>query len=197
MKRSQCSNCTYPTTTCVCKYLQDPIKNRTRIIILQHPDEADLAKNTVRLLNLQLDNIEIFVGESNQDFAQLQTQLNLSSCALLYPGKESIAVEDIPQSGIEIDTLLVIDGTWKKTNKILALNSWLHALKFVSFKQLPKNQYSIRKAEQSYSLSTLEAVGLFLTCHEHVNSQPLLNLLQGMIEQQTKYMPPHVKARYS
>ncbi|RJE78072.1 DTW domain-containing protein [Pseudoalteromonas sp. MSK9-3] len=196
MKRLQCSNCTYPLTTCVCKYLQEPIKNRTRIIILQHPDETELAKNTVRLLTLQLSNIEVFVGESQQDFMQLQSQLNLATCALLYPSEHAVTTDALSDSEHIIETLLVIDGTWKKTNKILALNTWLKTLLAVSFKDIPQNKYTIRKAEQIYSLSTLEAVGLFLTHQEQVDSQPLLLLLDGMIEEQTKFMPAHVKARY-
>ncbi|KAF7769942.1 hypothetical protein PCIT_a2867 [Pseudoalteromonas citrea] len=163
---------------------------------MQHPDETELAKNTVRLLTLQLSNIEVYVGESQRDFMQLLSQLNLATCALLYPSEHSVAAETLPNSQCNIETLLVIDGTWKKTNKILALNPWLKTLLAVSFNDIPKNKYTIRKAEQVYSLSTLEAVGLFLTHHDSIDSQPLLSLLDGMIEEQTKFMPAHVKARY-
>jgi DTW domain-containing protein YfiP len=196
MKRLQCSNCSYPLSTCVCQYLKEPIKNRTKIIILQHPDETGLAKNTARLLTLQLDNIEIFVGESQQDFQSLQSKLDLATSALLYPSENAVTTDSLSSSKHKINTLLVIDGTWKKTNKILALNTWLKQLVAVSFKDIPKNKYTIRKAEQTYSLSTLEAVGLFLEHQEYIDSYPLLSLLDGMIKEQTKFMSAHVKARY-
>lgn len=197
MKRLQCHTCTYPLSTCVCKYLQQPIKNKTEVIILQHPDEMELAKNTVRLLKLQLTNIHIEVGETQDDFIKIKNSIDLNSTALLYPGEHATTIEKPSIKTQNVKTLIVIDGTWKKTNKIFVLNPWLHALKQVSFKHIPKNLYAIRKAEQTYSLSTLEAVGLFLTHHENIDPSPLHTLLLGMINEQTKYMPDHVKARYT
>ncbi|MEI8618884.1 hypothetical protein P4S63_22370 [Pseudoalteromonas sp. B193] len=52
----------------------------------------------------------------------------------------------------------------EKSHKILQLTTLLNQFKTVSFKQLPKNRYAIRKAPRADSLSTLEAVahGCFL-----------------------------------
>lgn len=196
MKRSNCTKCHYPVTTCVCEYVSKKVNNRTRIIILQHPDEVNLAKNTVRLLQLQLSDIQVVVGESESDFESVLMGLPKESTALLYPGKDTIDVHNCSSLEPQLSHLLVIDGTWKKTNKIFALNPYLHALQKISFSTIPENQYHIRKAEQSYSLSTLEAVGHFIHIVDGCDNQPLLHLLNGMIEQQTKFMPENVKARY-
>ncbi len=196
MKRTNCTKCHYPVTTCVCEYVTKKVKNRTKIIILQHPDEVNLAKNTVRLLQLQLGDIQVVIGETEHDFASVLNVLPKESTALLYPGKDTIDVHNCSALVPQLTHLVVIDGTWKKTNKIFALNSWLQSLQKISFSTIPENQYRIRKAEQAYSLSTLEAVGHFVHIVDGCDNQPLLHLLNGMIEQQTKFMPEHVKARY-
>lgn len=196
MKRSNCTKCHYPVTTCVCEYVTKKVKNRTKIVILQHPDEVNLAKNTVRLLQLQLSDIQVVIGESENDFASILNDLPKESTALLYPGKDTIDVHNCSALAPKLTHLVVIDGTWKKTNKIFALNPWLQSLQKISFSSIPENQYRIRKAEQAYSLSTLEAVGHFVHIVDGCDNKPLLNLLNGMIEQQTKFMPEHVKSRY-
>ena len=196
MKRSNCTKCHYPVTTCVCEYVTKKVKNRTKIVILQHPDEVNLAKNTVRLLQLQLSDIQVVIGESENDFASILNDLPKESTALLYPGKDTIDVHSCSALVPQLTHLVVIDGTWKKTNKIFALTPYLHALQKISFSVIPKNQYRIRKAEQNFSLSTLEAIGHFINIVDGCDNQPLLHLLNGMIEQQTKFMPEHVKARY-
>ncbi|MCF6436153.1 MULTISPECIES: tRNA-uridine aminocarboxypropyltransferase [Pseudoalteromonas] len=192
MKRNFCSKCRYPVKTCVCKYVSSTVHSRTQIIVLQHPDEANLAKNTARLLQLQLGNIQLYVG---QDFQQLKALTCNQHCALLYPNEHAVTVQQIQQLP-KLDILFVIDGTWKKAHKILALNAWLLDLQAVTFNVIPVNQYRIRKAEQPHSLSTLESVSLFLNQYEGIDQRPLLSLLNGMITEQTKLMPTHVKARY-
>ncbi|WP_040644452.1 tRNA-uridine aminocarboxypropyltransferase [Pseudoalteromonas rubra] len=198
MKRALCDHCHFPLQTCVCPFLGSTIHNRCKIVVLQHPSEAKVAKNTVRLLSLQLSNIEVIQGESEADFSDIRTQLQSQACALLYPSDNALTLDvtsyqqDLPH----IETLVVLDGTWKKVHKILMLNPWLMSLPHVSFANLPENQYSIRKAEQAFSLSTLEATAHFLHLYEQIPPAPFYQALAGMIAQQTRHMPDHVKLRY-
>ncbi|MCF2908211.1 DTW domain-containing protein [Pseudoalteromonas sp. DL2-H2.2] len=198
MKRPLCNHCQFPEQTCVCKFLGKPLKNHCKILVLQHPSEVKVAKNTVRLLSLQLSNLEVVVGESETDFAQVREQLQSVQCALLYPSENAMALSPSQEQANRpiIETLVVLDGTWKKVHKMLMLNPWLMTLPHVSFAQLPENQYHIRKAEQAFSLSTLEATAHFLHLYEQVSPAPLYQALAGMIEQQTRQMPEHVKQRY-
>lgn len=197
MKRSTCDICHFSTKTCVCSYVTSPkLSNQTRIIVLQHPSEVTVAKNTVRLLKLQLSAIEVYVGESPSDFKVPQEIARTYNCGLLYPAPNAINVESISSQSKPVDVLFVLDGTWKKANKIALLNPWLNNLNKITFSQQPENNYSIRKAEQSYSLSTLEACAYFLACYENLQIEPLHHLLAGMIHEQTKFMPDDVKKRY-
>ena len=198
MARELCSHCGFSIKTCLCDSISI-INNKLKIIILRHPSEEKVTKNTANLLNLGLENCQIIAGESEQDFLQLAT-LPKATTAVLYPTEDALSLDEhtattdaFKQS---LNHLIVIDGTWKKAYKILQLTTLLNQFKTVSFKQLPKNRYAIRKAPRADSLSTLEAVAHSLFLIEQLNPAPLYNALNELIQKQTQHMPEHVKARY-
>jgi DTW domain-containing protein YfiP len=148
-------------------------------------------------LALSLTRCKIIIGENNQDFACLQ-KLPLSSTVLLYPNEDAIELDVVNDSENvrPITHLIVLDGTWNKAFKILQLTPLLQQFKTVSFRQIPTNRYTIRKAPRADSLSTLEAVAHSLSLIEALNPAPLYDLLDELITKQTQHMPAHVKARY-
>ncbi|ASM49728.1 hypothetical protein PESP_a1640 [Pseudoalteromonas espejiana DSM 9414] len=196
MTRQLCERCQFTPSTCICRAVSH-INNKIRVIILQHPSEEKIAKNTAKLVNLSLTGCQIVKGENNNDFAILKS-LPLESTVLLYPNGKAINLDEKAKSAEinNITHLIVIDGTWKKAYKILQLTTLLNQFKTVSFKQLPTNRYAIRKAPRADSLSTLEAVAHSLFLIEQLNPAPLYNLLDELIKKQTQHMPEHVKARY-
>jgi len=196
MARTLCNHCNFALNTCICSAITN-INNKVTVIILQHPSEEKIAKNTAKLLNLCLTDCQIIKGENNDDFSILKT-LPVSSTVLLYPNENAINLDDnAEQASINnITHLIVVDGTWKKAYKILQLTPLLNQFKTVSFKQLPKNRYAIRKAPRADSLSTLEAVAHSLLLIEQLDPAPLYNVLDELIQKQTQHMPEHVKARY-
>lgn len=196
MARTLCNHCNFALNTCICSAITN-INNNVTVIILQHPSEEKIAKNTAKLLNLCLTDCQIIKGENNDDFSILKS-LPVNSTVLLYPNENAINLDDnTKQASINnITHLIVVDGTWKKAYKILQLTPLLNQFKTVSFKQLPKNRYAIRKAPRADSLSTLEAVAHSLLLIEQLDSAPLYNVLDELIQKQTQHMPEHVKARY-
>ena len=196
MARTLCKHCNFSINTCICSAITN-INNKVTVIILQHPSEEKIAKNTAKLLNLCLTDCQIIKGENNDDFSILKT-LPVSSTVLLYPNEHAVNLDDsAEQPNVKnITHLIVVDGTWKKAYKILQLTTLLNQFKTVSFKQLPKNRYAIRKAPRADSLSTLEAVAHSLFLIEQLNPAPLYNALNELIQKQTQHMPEHVKARY-
>ena len=196
MTRSLCNRCQFALNTCICCAIKS-INNRVKVIILQHPSEEKITKNTAKLLSLSLTNYQVIVGENNADFKILST-LPLNSSVLLYPNELAVNLDDTKQkqSLDNITHLIVLDGTWKKAYKMLQLTTLLHAFKTVSFRHLPKNRYRIRKAPRADSLSTLEAVAHCLHLVEQLDPTPLYDLLDELIKKQTQHMPDHVKARY-
>ena len=198
MARELCSHCGFSVKTCLCDSISI-INNKLKIIILRHPSEEKVTKNTANLLNLGLDNCQILAGESEQDFLQLAT-LPKATTAVLYPADNALCLDEhtattdaLKQS---LTHLIVIDGTWKKAYKMLQLTPSLHAFQAVSFKQVPQNKYVIRKAPRADSLSTLEAVAHSLKLIEGLDVTPLYKLLAALVDKQTQHMPDDVKARY-
>ena len=53
--------------------------------------------------------------------------------------------------------LIIIDGTWRKSRKILIKNPYLQTLPRLVLQDLPAGQYTIRKARKPHQLATLEA----------------------------------------
>lgn len=196
MTRQVCERCLFTPSTCICGAIKR-LTNKVSVVILQHPSEEKIAKNTAKLLNLSLTDCKTIKGENNTDFAMLNS-LPLDSTVLLYPNEHATYLDDTnPKPALSnITHLVVIDGTWKKAYKILQLTPLLTKFKTVSFKQLPQNRYAIRKAPRADSLSTLEAVAHSLLLIEQLNPAPLYNLLDELIQKQTQHMPEHVKARY-
>ena len=66
MSRARCERCARPLNHCLC-HLIPRLSSRTRVLILQHPDEVGHALNTARLAALGLDNAELRVGERFAD----------------------------------------------------------------------------------------------------------------------------------
>ena len=198
MARELCSHCGFSVKTCLCDSISI-INNKLKIIILRHPSEEKVTKNTANLLNLGLDNCQILAGESEQDFLQLAT-LPKETTAVLYPADNALCLDEHTATTVALKQsfthLIVIDGTWKKAYKMLQLTPSLQGFQAVSFKQIPQNKYVIRKAPRADSLSTLEAVAHSLKLIEGLDVTPLYKLLAALVDKQTQHMPDNVKARY-
>lgn len=144
MARAVCPRCERPAPTCFCATLPaPPIAHRTALLILQHPAEAGHAKNTAAFLTLGLQAARLLRGES------FDAALAAPGTALLYPGAAGP-----PPAGVE--RLLLLDGSWRQSRRLLAANPWLGALPRVSLPQQP-GRYAIRRAHRPGQLSTLEA----------------------------------------
>ena len=164
---------------------------------MQHPSEVKHAKNTVRLMRLVMPDIKVVVGESAEDFNELQQYLSQSTkpVFIVYPGESSQAVE---QSDAQSDCIIILlDGTWRKAYKILQCNPWLLQYPALHLAVSHQSEYIIRKAKRSDSLSTLEATALILTAlDQKLDVSPLFVAFNAMVEHRLNAMPEQVKARY-
>lgn len=145
MTRSLCPRCERPTTTCLCATLPaPPLAHRTELLILQHPAEAGHAKNTAALLTLGLQRARLLRGEV------FEASLAAPAAALLYPGEGTAAVP------ADVNQLILLDGNWRQSRRLLAANPWLADLPRLSLPEQP-GRYAIRRAHRPGQLSTLEA----------------------------------------
>jgi DTW domain-containing protein YfiP len=199
VKRPTCLRCLRPQRSCICGWIT-PIEHAADLLILQHPLEVGNAKGSVRLLQLSLARSEVLVGEV---FAQQAMQALLQTpgawyTILLYPDSpEDQGLNLAPPQQLEQARLLdpsqvrliVLDGTWRKSRKMLYLNPLLQQLPRLSLRDTPASRYLIRKAHSPGQLSTLEATCYALMQLEQNEEkyQPLLTAFSGFVGQQLVY----------
>lgn len=197
-ERPYCGHCQRPLRTCVCRWIV-PLSNLVEVIILQHPLETHNAKNTVRLLHMSLQQSRLVEGEQFADdfLATLLGEGDKTNVLLYPPTPEEdtlklTAPAPLPQLPLpEHIRLIVIDGTWRKSRKMLYLNPLLQALPRLSLADCPPSAYAIRKAQKDNQLSTLEASCYALQQLENirVDYAPLLHAFKGFVRQQQAFIP--------
>ncbi|MFG6467453.1 tRNA-uridine aminocarboxypropyltransferase [Roseateles sp. BYS87W] len=144
MARAVCPRCERPARTCLCADLPPPVATATELLVLQHPAEAGHAKNTVPLLTLGLQRARCLRGEV------FPAAVASPGAALLYPGEG-------PGGDLgAVRQLILLDGSWRQSRRLLSGNPWLLALPRVSLPVQP-SRYCMRRAHRPGELSTLEA----------------------------------------
>ena len=209
-KRKICTTCMRPQSACICRWITPvaPAAQMVEVLILQHPLELCNAKGSARLLHLSLPRSRMLTGEVfdaqdlpaspfEPDKGANKARYNI----LLYPpapdGRQDNALglsapptlrPELLQDPAQL-RLIVLDGTWRKSRKMLYLNPLLQLLPRLSLQGLPASKYLIRKAHQPDQLSTLEATCAALMQLERSveKYQPLLAAFDGFVAQQLGY----------
>ncbi|HTN65452.1 MAG TPA: tRNA-uridine aminocarboxypropyltransferase [Burkholderiaceae bacterium] len=177
--------------------------------MLQHPQEASQAKGSARLLHLSLARSQLHTGEI---FAPAVLQALLQRpwpeamdaapsgtanhtpvhSILLYPRPPTdVAPAPLPLAEPARLRLVLLDGTWRQSRRMLQDNPLLQALPRLALPSSLPSRYHIRRAQRPGQLSTLEAC-----CHAlrqlEQREQPYQSLLQafdGFVAQQLAYRP--------
>ncbi|KAF1041222.1 MAG: hypothetical protein GAK35_03462 [Herbaspirillum frisingense] len=204
-RRQLCSRCQRARTACICHWTS-PIDHAADVLILQHPLEVNNAKNSVRLLHLSLPCSKLAVGsvfDPDELKSLLYAPSQLRGVAsdvevqpiLLYPDDAGtpatsrfnaltmLVDETRPAPHVR---LVILDGTWRKSRKMLFENPLLQTLPRMVLVNTPASRYTIRKAHKPEQLSSLEAVGYALMQLER-NSEKyhsLFNAFDNFILQQ-------------
>lgn len=203
-RRVHCPQCLRPASACICACVQ-PVCHTTEVLVLQHPMEVTHPKGTARLLQLSLPRSQLTVGEA---WAPEALQPLLSGAwdgapapaltLLLYPPAppdtslplalpppwDMTDLQSLPATAAV--RLVVLDGTWRKSRKMLYLNPALQQLPRLPLHELPDSRYAIRKAHKPGQLSTLEATWAALRQLEPGNFT-LDGLLQSLAALQDHY----------
>jgi len=184
MSRNYCTVCQRPAVACICACVNKQ-KNKTHIVILQHPTEVKQSKGTVTLLNLSLSSCQVIVGESFEENDELSDVMKRydNKIALLYPSDKAkllkIAKADEKQIGQSpIECLILLDGTWKKSYRLYMMNKRLHTMPHVLLPDSIESGYQIRKTAKKGALSTLEACCYTLIMLEN-EQEKYLKIIEG------------------
>jgi DTW domain-containing protein YfiP len=203
--RLRCLACLRPQSACLCRWVI-PVAHQVEVLILQHPLEADNPKGSARLLHLCLPRSRLVTGEvfTDQDLfvvpGAAQAAGKPRRSVLLYPDMPQdralgiAAPPPLPPECLREPSslrLIVLDGTWRKSRKMLYLNPVLQSLPRLSLQGLPPSSCRIRKAHQPDQLSTLEATcAALMRLEGDVDKfQPLLTAFDGFVAQQLGYLP--------
>jgi DTW domain-containing protein YfiP len=154
--RATCRRCQRPEHFCVCARLP-ALTSRTRVVILRHPREARLAICSAWLCHLALEGSELITGVRFDDHPRVRELCDAPGTALLYPGPGATpagAPGTVPPA-----TLLVIDGTWPQSEKMLRANPRVAALPRLSNVAAAPSGYAGLRAEPAEGhLATIDAV---------------------------------------
>lgn len=197
MARERCEACFRLKTLCLCQPLPK-IDNAVEVLFLQHPLEKLQVKGSARLTFLSLQNRHWQEGEAFDAIPVLDQWLqDNKQVVLLYPllgdtvpsvTPESLVL-DVADDGLQAIKLVVLDGTWKKTRKMLFLNPQLASLRRLEVVMTSASHYAIRKQKNAQTYSTLEAVQQALSDLEKNAEKyaPLSRVLNDLVAQQTAF----------
>jgi DTW domain-containing protein YfiP len=166
----RCERCGKPRYACVCDRIV-PMKTKTRIVILQHPQEDDAVLGTARILTTALPSAKIVVGLSWPSFeAVLGNQaVDRSKWATVFahkipasvsPNAAAIVMDRHGTStpGARLDGIVLLDGTWSQAKTLWWRNPWLLKLGRISLRPREPSMYGkMRKEPRREAVSTLEA----------------------------------------
>lgn len=186
--RVECARCQRPQSVCYCAHLVS-LPTRTRVLVLQHPREADKAIGTARIAQLCLPSAQIVVGVELANHALVRAALSDATRApvVLYPADDARDLAREPPHG-EV-TLIVLDGTWAHARALVRKNPWLAALPRYAFAPARASEYRIRREPRPHYVSTLEALAEALALLERDGRDfaELRTPFRAMVDMQLSY----------
>lgn len=206
-KRLSCATCLRAQSACICPWIT-PTPHVVEVLVLQHPLEVGNAKGSARLLQLSLPNSSLVTGEAfgtpvlqallTAPRQRQATAQPAKQAILLYPDTPEDKALDLSAPPLLTPALLqdpsqlrliVLDGTWRKSRKMLYLNPLLQQLPRLALRDMPESNYLIRKAHRPDQLSTLEAscAALAQLAGGIEPFAPLLAAFDGFVAQQLGY----------
>ncbi len=166
-------------THCVCDRIV-PLAVKTKVVVLQHPQEQDRELGTARLLTLSLgEQAALHIGLSWGSLAlALKPMIATGAWGVLHLGQlprpltpqeetEPLVIlskrgERLPNNGLE--GIILLDGSWSQAKALWWRNAWLLKLPRVIVHAKDPSLYGkMRKEPRKECLSTLEAAGETLT----------------------------------
>ena len=164
-KTNACAECLRPLDQCVCGKVQS-FSTRTRVLILQHPQEQLKLWNSARLANLILPNSALRVGLSwpNLRKASGVAEAIPSQWGVLYlKGNHKLEKpftlfnrkEEVLHEAIKLDGIIVLDGSWKQAHSTWWRNPWLLRANRIA---LNVPQPSRRGQAKAAGLATIESI---------------------------------------
>ncbi|GMO40689.1 tRNA-uridine aminocarboxypropyltransferase [Bradyrhizobium sp. TM233] len=178
----ECPHCQKPMPLCICDSVTPIEKSRLGLLILQHPQEQDMALGTARLLARHFADATVRVGLSWPSLSKAlgRPVENASHWAVLYLGSARAADLEAEgeivalnrkgevaenQRGIlgKLEGIVLLDGTWSQAKALWWRNPWMLKCQRVILNPAHPSRYGrLRKEPRKDGLSTIEAAATIL-----------------------------------
>jgi len=157
--RGRCAGCWLRPHLCVCQ-VAPRHESAVRLVVVRHFSEARKSANSARLLPLVIANTEFReYGIQNAPFSP--EGLDAPGTFLLFPPVEGAAPTDADMALVPglVRTLVVPDGTWAQSRRIVRRAPGLRSLPRLSFPERQAVGPRVLTPPAPWAVSTLEAVG--------------------------------------
>ena len=161
----RCLRCLMKEALCVCEQLPS-LANRTELLILRHVKEAPKSTNSARWAALMLERCSVVDIEGREDPAYALAEG--ADCLLFPEGDGSRPFVGVPRK------LVVLDGTWRQTRRMLRASPALQALPRLTVSG--PSRFAVRQVPEG-GLSTLEAIACAIEALE--GPEPAAALREG------------------
>ncbi len=151
-----------------------------------HPKEFRKTKNgTGHFTHQSLSNSEIYIGIDFTNNEKINSIIDntKNKCYILYPGQDSIKLNEEPLKTQKNIVLFILDSTWACSKKMLRVNKRLRELQKISFVSTKQSEFKIKTQPNSYCLSTIESTKHVL---ELLNTYKLENIEKEELDLFTK-----------
>lgn len=149
----RCKRCWVREPFCVCADVP-VVPTRTELVVVRHQREAWKSTGTTRIAALALPRLTCLeYGDDAQPARAALAALTLAGAALLFPAEPATS-----WGAAEVRRLIVLDGTWRQTRRMLRR---LPALEPVPRLSLPPKREAVLRLRASHfedGRSTLEAI---------------------------------------
>jgi DTW domain-containing protein YfiP len=177
----RCEGCLVDERHCFCEAFE-PIDVQTAVVLVMHRQELAKPTNTGRLLLKTLPRVTT-VTRAVADPAPVRLPEGARPLVLHPDARRELSRADASPSTV----LIVPDGTWSQSRRMMARDPALIAADRVRLPDGPESVYLLRKAPHKGFLCTLEAVARALGVLEgEAIEQRLMALLHVMVERSMK-----------
>lgn len=170
----RCLRCWVLLRFCACDVLQ-PVPAKTPFLVVRHARESPKSTNSVRWACLVLPRCEVLDYRSRAEAASLA--VTRPGDCLLYPEESAAAL-----SPIAVQRVIVLDGTWRQTRRMLRALPGLAELPRLAVPPRPAGR-RLRAAPKTEALSTLEAMaGAVRVIESEALADDLLRIHDALVE---------------
>lgn len=174
----RCPRCWIRHEFCLCAELPH-VPTRTQVVVVRHAREADKSTGTARIAGLSLPNSALIDFGEASEVVDDEVRPFTANAWLLFPSDE----DAVPLPPGAPAALIVLDGTWRQTRRMLKKLPSLARLPRLALPAKVSAPLRLRESTSPDNRSTLEAIADALTLLEgEAAGAPLHQIHALMVE---------------